>query len=167
VDIAVDPLEGTNLCATGASGAMAVLAAAEQGGLLHAPDIYMEKLVVPGIARDRGFLEVALQRFAGSLELLLLETQLDRGVSVGLRRLDLDHEAGARFHDRDGNDLAVVGENLSHAFLATQNELQIQGNFLSITEPFRGFMPGSTPCSSRIRSMLSLECPPRPASSAG
>ncbi len=53
VDIAVDPLEGTNLCATGAGGAMAVLAAAEQGGLLHAPDIYMEKLVVPGVARDR------------------------------------------------------------------------------------------------------------------
>src|ERR1700728_1819030 len=46
VDIAVDPLEGTNLCATGAGGAIAVLAASEKGGLLHAPDIYMEKIVV-------------------------------------------------------------------------------------------------------------------------
>ena len=46
VDIAVDPLEGTNLCATGAADAIAVLAAAEKGGLLHAPDIYMDKLVV-------------------------------------------------------------------------------------------------------------------------
>src|SRR5213082_2266680 len=46
VDIAVDPLEGTNLCATGAPGAIAVLAASEKGGLLHAPDIYMEKIVV-------------------------------------------------------------------------------------------------------------------------
>lgn len=46
IDIAVDPLEGTNLCATGAPNAIAVLAAAERGGLLHAPDIYMEKLVV-------------------------------------------------------------------------------------------------------------------------
>ena len=46
VDIAVDPLEGTNLCATGAPNAIAVLAASEGGGLLHAPDIYMEKLVV-------------------------------------------------------------------------------------------------------------------------
>jgi fructose-1,6-bisphosphatase II len=53
VDIAVDPLEGTNLCATGTPGALAVLAAAEQGGLLHAPDIYMDKLVVPGPARGR------------------------------------------------------------------------------------------------------------------
>src|ERR1041384_7445732 len=46
VDIAVDPLEGTNLCATGAPNAIAVLAASEKGGLLHAPDLYMEKLVV-------------------------------------------------------------------------------------------------------------------------
>src|SRR2546430_7308371 len=46
VDIAVDPLEGTNLCATGAAGAIAVLAASDRGGLLHAPDLYMEKLVV-------------------------------------------------------------------------------------------------------------------------
>src|SRR6202795_1738633 len=46
VDIAVDPLEGTNLCATGAANAIAVLAASDRGGLLHAPDLYMEKLVV-------------------------------------------------------------------------------------------------------------------------
>jgi fructose-1,6-bisphosphatase class II len=46
VDIAVDPLEGTNLCATGAAGAITVLAASEAGGLLHAPDCYMEKIVV-------------------------------------------------------------------------------------------------------------------------
>jgi fructose-1,6-bisphosphatase II / sedoheptulose-1,7-bisphosphatase len=52
VDIAVDPLEGTNLCATGAPNALAVLSASEQGGLLHAPDIYMEKLVVGPSSRD-------------------------------------------------------------------------------------------------------------------
>jgi fructose-1,6-bisphosphatase II len=46
VDIAVDPLEGTNLCATGSPGAITVLASAEKGGLLHAPDCYMEKVVV-------------------------------------------------------------------------------------------------------------------------
>lgn len=45
IDIAVDPLEGTNLCATGAPGSIAVLAASEPGGLLHAPDCYMEKIV--------------------------------------------------------------------------------------------------------------------------
>jgi fructose-1,6-bisphosphatase II len=46
VDIAVDPLEGTNLCATGANNSIAVLAASEPGGLLHAPDTYMEKIIV-------------------------------------------------------------------------------------------------------------------------
>jgi fructose-1,6-bisphosphatase class II len=46
VDIAVDPLEGTNLCATGSPNAIAVLAASERGGLLHAPDLYMEKIIV-------------------------------------------------------------------------------------------------------------------------
>ena len=51
IDIAVDPLEGTNLCATGSPDSIAVLAAAERGGLLHAPDVYMEKLVVGPTAR--------------------------------------------------------------------------------------------------------------------
>jgi fructose-1,6-bisphosphatase class II len=51
VDVAVDPLEGARLCATGASGAMAVLAAAESGGLLATPDVYMEKIMVGPTAR--------------------------------------------------------------------------------------------------------------------
>ncbi|HXQ25115.1 MAG TPA: class II fructose-bisphosphatase [Candidatus Acidoferrales bacterium] len=46
VDIAVDPLEGTNLCATGEPNAIVVLAASNRGGLLHAPDLYMEKIIV-------------------------------------------------------------------------------------------------------------------------
>ena len=46
VDIAVDPIEGTNLIAKGQNGAIAVVAIAEKGGLLHAPDMYMEKLCV-------------------------------------------------------------------------------------------------------------------------
>ena len=53
VDIAVDPLEGTNLCATGSPNAITVLAAAEKGGLLHAPDIYMEKLIVGPDSRGK------------------------------------------------------------------------------------------------------------------
>ena len=51
VDIAVDPLEGTNLVATGSPNATAVLAAAEPGGLMHAPDTYLRKLMVgPSVA---------------------------------------------------------------------------------------------------------------------
>lgn len=49
VDIAVDPLDGTNLCARGLPNAIAVVAVAKKGCLLHAPDMYMEKIAVgPG-----------------------------------------------------------------------------------------------------------------------
>jgi fructose-1,6-bisphosphatase II len=50
VDIAVDPLEGTNLVATGQGGAITVLAASETGGLTNAPDTYLEKLAVGPVA---------------------------------------------------------------------------------------------------------------------
>jgi len=46
VDIAVDPLEGTNLCATGQPNAIATIAVAKEGCFLHAPDMYMEKIAV-------------------------------------------------------------------------------------------------------------------------
>ena len=81
VDIAVDPLEGTNLCATGAPDATAVLAAAERGGLLHAPDTYMEKLIVGPTARGR--------------------LHIDAPVSENLRAL-------AAAFSRDVDDLTVV-----------------------------------------------------------
>ena len=51
VDIAVDPLEGTNLCATGAPDALAVIAIAQDGQFLNAPDTYMEKIAVGPKAR--------------------------------------------------------------------------------------------------------------------
>src|SRR5215218_9608595 len=50
IDIAVDPLEGTNLVAHGQAGAITVLAASEKGGLVHAPDTYLEKLCVGPVA---------------------------------------------------------------------------------------------------------------------
>ncbi|MDE2572437.1 MAG: fructose-bisphosphatase class II, partial [bacterium] len=46
LDIAVDPVEGTNLVANGLPNSIAVLAVSERGGLLHAPDSYMQKLAV-------------------------------------------------------------------------------------------------------------------------
>jgi fructose-1,6-bisphosphatase II len=61
VDIAVDPLEGTNLCATGAPGAIAVLAASSRGGLLKAPDCYMDKIVVGPAARGAVHLDATVK----------------------------------------------------------------------------------------------------------
>jgi len=53
VDIAVDPLEGTTLCAKNMPGAIATMAMADGGSLLHAPDVYMEKLAIgPGYPKD-------------------------------------------------------------------------------------------------------------------
>ena len=52
VDIAVDPLDGTTLCANGMSGAIATMAMAEGGTLLNAPDVYMQKIAIgPGYAK--------------------------------------------------------------------------------------------------------------------
>jgi fructose-1,6-bisphosphatase II len=61
VSIAVDPLEGTNLCATGTSGALAVLAAARKGGLLNAPDCYMEKIIVGPAAKGAVHLDASVE----------------------------------------------------------------------------------------------------------
>jgi fructose-1,6-bisphosphatase II len=71
IDIAVDPLEGTNLVAHGQAGAITVLAASEAGGLVHAPDTYMEKLCVGPGAAGKVDIRVAptenLRRIADSL----------------------------------------------------------------------------------------------------
>jgi fructose-1,6-bisphosphatase class II len=81
VDIAVDPLEGTNLCALGEPNAIAVLAAASKGGLLHAPDLYMEKLVVGPRAKHA--------------------VSLDRPVKDNLKSI-------AKALDRDVDDLVIM-----------------------------------------------------------
>jgi fructose-1,6-bisphosphatase II len=71
IEIAVDPLEGTNLCATGAPNAISVIAMGEKGKLLRAPDTYMEKIAVG--PRAKGAIDLRrtptenLRRVAGAL----------------------------------------------------------------------------------------------------
>jgi len=62
VDIAVDPIEGTRMTAMGQSNALAVLAVGEKGSFLHAPDMYMEKLIVGPNARDAIDLSLSLEQ---------------------------------------------------------------------------------------------------------
>src|SRR5215470_9093338 len=76
IDIAVDPLEGTNLCATGAPNAIAVLAAANKGGLLHAPDCYMEKIIVGPAAKGAIHIDATVKE-----NLKAIATRLGRAVS--------------------------------------------------------------------------------------
>jgi fructose-1,6-bisphosphatase II len=61
VDVAVDPLEGTNVVAMGQANAMAVVAVAPKGTLLHAPDMYMDKIAVGPKARGRVHLEMSVE----------------------------------------------------------------------------------------------------------
>ncbi len=61
VDIAVDPLEGTTIVAKGLTGAISVLAAAPRGALLHAPDMYMDKIAVGPEAKGRVNLEASVK----------------------------------------------------------------------------------------------------------
>lgn len=127
VDIAVDPLEGTNLCATGSPNAIAVLAASDAGGLLHAPDIYMEKLIVgpsskravsldAPVAENLGAIARCLDRSVEDLVVIVLDRPRHEKLIREIRA------AGARIRLISDGDLsagiaaAVVGTGV-HAVM--------------------------------------------------
>jgi fructose-1,6-bisphosphatase II len=112
VDIAVDPLEGTNLCTTGGAGAITVLAASEPGGLLHAPDCYMEKIVVGPPAKGAVDLDAPvkqnlkaiarrLQRGVDDLVVVVLDRPRHQKLIADIR------EAGARIRLISDGDLSA------------------------------------------------------------
>lgn len=112
IDIAVDPLEGTNLCANAEPNSIAVLAASERGGLLHAPDLYMEKIIVGPSARDAVDLDAPvednLRAIARALGLRLddvLVAVLDRPRHE--RLIAKIRGAGARVHPIADGDLCA------------------------------------------------------------
>ena len=101
VDIAVDPVEGTNLVAKGQPGAIAVIAIAPRGCLLHAPDMYMDKIAVG--PRAKGCIDIdapvgenlarvakALDREIKDLTVVCLDRERHQGIIDGVR------QAGAR-----------------------------------------------------------------------
>ncbi|HEV2287350.1 MAG TPA: class II fructose-bisphosphatase [Candidatus Acidoferrales bacterium] len=102
VDIAVDPLEGTNLCATGEPNAITVLAASERGGLLHAPDLYMEKIVVGPACRGAVELDAPVKD-----NLKAIARRLDRLVE-DLVVIVLDRPR----HEKLINDIRSVGARI-------------------------------------------------------
>ena len=70
LDIAVDPLEGTNFTAKNLPNALSVLAVAKRGNLLHAPDIYMEKIAIgPGLPKNLLDLDIFREKFFHLLKL--------------------------------------------------------------------------------------------------
>jgi fructose-1,6-bisphosphatase class II len=129
VDLAVDPLEGTNLCATGGPNAIAVLAASEKGGLLNAPDIYMDKLVVGPTCKGKvdigapvednlKAMAKALDREVHDLVVIVLDRPRHERLIAEIRK------AGARIKLIGDGDLsagitaAVVGTGV-HAVMGT------------------------------------------------
>ncbi|HVG92865.1 MAG TPA: class II fructose-bisphosphatase [Planctomycetota bacterium] len=129
VDIAVDPLEGTNLCATGGPSSICVLAASPEGGLLHAPDCYMNKIVVGPRCRGRVHLDApvadnlraiadALQRGVEDLVVVVLDRPRHETLVGDIRA------AGARIRLISDGDLApaigacVTGTGV-HAVMGT------------------------------------------------
>ena len=101
VDIAVDPIEGTNLVAKGQNGAIAVIAIAPRGCLLHAPDMYMDKIAVG--PRAKGCIDInapisenlarvakAMDRKVSDLNVVLLDRERHYGLMDEIRK------AGAR-----------------------------------------------------------------------
>jgi fructose-1,6-bisphosphatase class II len=119
IDIAVDPLEGTNLCATGANNAITVLAASEKGGLLHAPDLYMQKLCVGPAAKGKVYLDAtpaenlraiadALHRAVSDLTVVVLDRPRHDKLIDDIR------QAGARIHlIGDGDRSAAISAAVS------------------------------------------------------
>ncbi len=119
VDIAVDPLEGTNLVASGEAGAISVLAVAERGGLLHAPDIYMEKLCVGPtaagkvrmdfpIAANLRIIADSLRRRVEDITVVILSRERHQPLIEEVR------QAGARIRlIGDGDVLAAISAAIS------------------------------------------------------
>ncbi len=113
IDIAVDPLEGTNLVATGQANAITVLAASERGGLLHAPDTYLEKLCVGPVVAGHVDIRLApaencrriadaLGRRIGDITIVILDRPRHEGLIEEVR------EAGARIKLISDGDLSAA-----------------------------------------------------------
>lgn len=115
VQIAVDPLEGTNLCADGTPNAIAVLAAAVEGKgwLMHAPDCYMEKLVVG--AECKGLVDITQPpRINVRLMAKALGKDIDE-ITIGIldrprheKLIAEIREVGARVHLIPDGDLSIA-----------------------------------------------------------
>lgn len=111
VDIAVDPVEGTELVAKGLNGALAVMAIAEQGNLLHAPDMYMEKLAVGPLLKGRLSLNDPLELTLRKASQTLGKPMSDLTVSILDRerhalQLRILRESGVRIKLLDAGDVA-------------------------------------------------------------
>ncbi|MDB5097990.1 MAG: fructose,6-bisphosphatase, class [Cyanobacteria bacterium RYN_339] len=129
IDIAVDPLEGTNLVAHGANNAISVMAMSETGGLLHCPDTYMEKLIVGPSAAGKvditapvkanlAIIAMSLNREIADLTVVILDRPRHAELIQQVR------DAGARIRligdgDVTGGLAAAIAGSGVHAVMGT------------------------------------------------
>ncbi|MDD9332026.1 MAG: class II fructose-bisphosphatase [Wolbachia sp.] len=114
IDIAVDPLEGTTICAHYKQGAMSVLAATKKGNFLHAPDVYMEKIAVgknlpDGVVSLKNSVEENLNNLAGAKgcevsDLIVTVLKRDRHNEL----ISQIRKCGAKIKLIDDGDIATV-----------------------------------------------------------
>ena len=113
IDIALDPLEGTTICATGGVGAISVIAAAEHGGFLHAPDTYMDKIATGPNAK--GLIDIDLsptenvhrvaegnKKPVGDITVVILDRPRHRDLIAEVRK------TGARIHLIGDGDVSAA-----------------------------------------------------------
>ncbi|MBK2124516.1 class II fructose-bisphosphatase [Fangia hongkongensis] len=121
VDIALDPLEGTTITAKGGPNALAVIAMAEDGGFLNAPDVYMEKIAVGGHGIPEGILNIN-----DPVEANLARLAAHKGVPVeALVVCILDrprHEDIIKAVRKAGARIALIGDGDVSAVIATAQE---------------------------------------------
>ncbi len=113
IDIALDPLEGTTICATGGVGAISVIAAAEHGGFLHAPDTYMDKIATGPNAK--GMIDIDLsptenvhrvaegnKKAVGDITVVILDRPRHKDLIAEVRK------TGARIHLIGDGDVSAA-----------------------------------------------------------
>lgn len=113
VDIALDPLEGTTICAKGGVGAISVIALAERGNFLHAPDTYMDKIACGPAARGRIDIDATatenISRVAEALKKPIADVTvviLDRPRHKDL--IEESRQTGARIHLIGDGDVSAA-----------------------------------------------------------
>lgn len=113
IDIALDPLEGTTICATGGVGSISVIAVAERGNFLHAPDTYMDKIACGPEARGQIDIDLsptenihrvaeALRKTVGDMTVVILERPRHADLIAEVRK------TGARIHLIGDGDVSAA-----------------------------------------------------------
>jgi len=153
VDIAVDPLEGTTLCAKNMPGAIATMAMADGGTLLHAPDVYMQKIAIgPGYGKDVIELDAPpaenIRRVAkakgvapSAITTLVLDRPRHAELIAAIRstgaavRLITDGDVAGVIHAATPDELRCIGGQMQCRLILDTDEKRERAHKMGVTDP--------------------------------